>query len=555
MPVRKINNENCIGCGTCIDACPMDVFRLQTSDKHQEVSPCSNDCPLSLNQREYHDLIKKDMLDEAAEAMQLRHPMPSITGRICPHPCENNCTRGQVDQVININGLEQYLGDYMLNNVAAGGNGDGAKVAVIGSGPAGLAAAYNLARSGYQVTVFEKDQEPGGLLRYSIPSFRLSTEIVEQQIAYYKSMGIEFKTGVAVGKDITKTELEGQGYKAVIAATGATKPMILQVPGADCANVTTAIKFLKDIRTDNAQTVGERVAVIGGGSVSLDAARSALRLGAKEVHVICLERIEPGHKDSMLALTEEIEDAKEEGVIFHVQRSVKEFRVEDGKVTGVALVECSSVRNENRSFNPVCGTDVIEEFAIDAVIMAIGQTADADIVPVEFATSERGFIKANSKTLQVGADMFAAGDAVTGPTTVVRALASGSRAALVVDRFLKGEEIEAGLDAERPLSQDVPTGNNIYIDDRQERVNLPAEIRLQSFDETMGSLSDEQAQREALRCLTCGSRSVIAYVDDCQVCRLCAHYCPADCIEITEGAYMTSLHNFDVVTLGTALNK
>jgi NADPH-dependent glutamate synthase beta subunit-like oxidoreductase len=533
----------------------MDVFRLDTSDKNPQVSPCSNDCPLGLNQREYHNLIKMDMLDEAAQALQLLHPMPSVTGRICPHPCENNCTRGQVDTEININGLEQYLGDYMLNNIAAGGKGAGDKVAVIGSGPAGLAAAYKLALSGYQVTVFEKDEHPGGLLRYSIPAFRLSTEIVEQQIAYYKSMGIEFKTGVSVGKDITKAELEGQGFKAVIAATGAAKPMLLQVPGADAANVTTAIKFLKDIRTVAAQKVAERVAVIGGGSVSLDAARSALRLGAKEVHVVCLERIEPGHKDSMLALIEEIEEAKEEGVVFHVQRSVKEFKVAGDKITGAVLVECSSVRNEDRTFNPVCGVDVIEEFAIDGVIMAIGQTADAEIVPVEFATSVRGFIKANSKTLQVGGDMFAAGDGVTGPTTVVRALASGSRAALVVDRFLKGEDLEAGLDAECPLAKDVPTGNNVYIDDRQERINLPAEVRLQSFDETLPVFTAQQAQREAERCLTCGSRSIIAFVDDCQVCRLCAHYCPADCIEITDGAYMTSLHNFDVVTLGTALNK
>lgn len=555
MPVRKIYDDKCIGCGACIGACPMDVFRLDTSAKHLEESPCSVDCPLGLQQREYHNLIDMGMLKEATAALQSRHPMPSITGRICPHPCEDRCTRGQVDEVININGLEQYLGDYLLDNATAGGNGQGVKIAVIGSGPAGLGAAYNLSQMGYQVTVFEKDEKPGGLLQYSVPAFRLSDEIIARQIEFYRKMGIEFKTGVLVGRDITKAELESQGYKAFIAATGASKPLPLNVPGADSEGIISAIKFLRDARTGDIPRVLERVAVIGGGSVSLDAARTALRLGAKQVHVVCLERIEPGHKDTMLALTEEIEEAREEGVIFHTQRSVKSFTVTDGQVSGASLVECSSVREPDGRFRPVLFTDVTETIDVQGVILAIGQTADAELVPQDFATSRNGYIDANRKTLQVELDMFAAGDGVTGPTTVVEALASGKRAALVVDRFLKGVDLEEGLDVEPEVSKDVPDGNNIYIDDRMERIDAAPAVRIQSFDETKQGLLPHQAQREAERCLTCGSLSVIAFIDDCQVCRLCAHYCPTDCIEISDGAYVSSLHNFDVVTLGKVLNK
>jgi NADPH-dependent glutamate synthase beta subunit-like oxidoreductase len=532
----------------------MDVFRLDTSESQPEISPCSHDCPLGLNQREYHYLIKKNQINDAAKALQKRHPMPSITGRVCPHPCETACSRAQVDSAININGIEQYLGDIVLNTALAANRPEGDKVAVIGSGPAGLSAAYTLTQRGYQVTVFEKDAKPGGLLQYSIPAFRLSDEVINQQITYYEQMGIEFRTGITVGQDVTKAELEQQGFKAFITATGAAKPMLLNVAGADANGITTAISFLKSVRTGQATALSGSVAVIGGGSVALDAARTAVRLGAKEVHVVCLERIQPGHKDNMLALAQEIEEAKEEGVIFHTQRSVSAFNHANGTLSSISLLACESVRNADLSFQPIIGTQIVETLPVSHAIMAIGQTADADLVPQDVATNQRGYIKADTTTLQVSDNIFGAGDGVTGPTTVVVALASGKRAAVMVDRFLKGETL-AQPESVHEIAKPVPKNNNLYLEARQERGSTDATARIANFEETMKSFTRAQAQREAERCLTCGSRSKIAYVDDCQVCRLCAHYCPADCIEISEGAYMTSVHNFDVVTLGKDLNQ
>jgi NADPH-dependent glutamate synthase beta subunit-like oxidoreductase len=214
MAVKSIKINECIGCGTCVESCPMDVFRLDTiAAKRPESSPCSLDCPLGLNQREYHNLIKMDMLDEAAALLQARHPMPSITGRICPHPCESQCSRIQVDEAININGLEQYLGDYLLSEGKIPEiEKKEEKVAVIGSGPAGLSCAYFLTMEGYDVTVFEKDTKPGGLLRYTLPSFRLPGDILDKQVQIYEQMGITFKTEVLFGRDITKEERAEQGF-------------------------------------------------------------------------------------------------------------------------------------------------------------------------------------------------------------------------------------------------------------------------------------------------------------------------------------------------------
>ena len=551
MAVRTIDSEKCVGCGTCVETCPMDVFRLDIrATQANEYSPCRVACPLGVNQREYHNLIKLDLLDEAAQCLGQYHPMPVITGRICPHPCENECTRKKVDTAININGLEQYLGDHLLEmDKASTVQSNGTKVAIIGGGPAGLSAAYFLCTKGYEITVFDKEEKAGGMLRTTIPAFRLPVDVLDKQIAYYESMGISFQCNVKVGEDISVDDLRAQGYKACIATVGADKPYRLSVDGVNAQGVTTAMDYLKAVKSGVIKTQPGKVAVIGGGSVALDSARSAVRLGAEEVHLICLENIEAGHKDCMLAPRQEIEDAIDEGVIIHGGRSTHHFEVADDKVTGIKLVECKSVRELDGRFNPVYGTDVLdEELSVQTVVLAIGQGADASYAPKGYETNQRGYIVADGTTYQVAEDLFAAGDGVSGPSTVVRALGAGKKAAIAVDNFLKGEELSAGLAATYNEYKDVPL-DKIFTSPRNERATLPASEAKFNFEGTVFGLDWQQASMEANRCLTCGSRSTIGYVADCQACSLCVNYCPTDAITVGPGHIPNVLHAWDVLNL------
>jgi NADPH-dependent glutamate synthase beta subunit-like oxidoreductase len=583
MPVSKVDLDKCIGCGTCVESCPMDVFRLDTLVEYRnEQSPCSAACPLRPRQREYHDLLKMGMIAGAAAVLAECHPMPAVTGRLCPHPCETECSRAPIDAAVNINALEQYLGDYLLAAVPGGGarpaqpprgaQAGGApagpvgagRVAVVGSGPAGLSAAYFLAREGFAVTVFEKDAKPGGLLRRVVPAFRLPESVVDAQIALYEALGIAFRTGVQVGRDVTVEDLRAEGFRAVVAATGAARSMGLSVPGGDAAGIVTAMDFLAEAKADLNAGAGERpggrpagvplicgeVAVIGGGSVALDAARAAVRLGAERVSVVCLESLEPGLKDSMLALRAEIDEAVAEGVEILPSRGVDSFVVEEGRICAVRCVECLSVRDEDGRFNPVYGDCVLPRVVpARTVIVAIGQVADATLAPAGYATGPRDLIVVDPATLQAAPGLFAAGDAVSGASTVVEALAAGKKAADMVARFLRAEEL-AGDGAEEPAVAAEPPKDKIESSERVERALRPATERRRDFEEIAGGFGSAQAQCEAERCLTCGSRSMIAYLDDCQVCRLCQKYCPTDAIEVTEGALLGSLHGWNVVELG-----
>lgn len=567
MAVRKIDIDKCIGCGTCVESCPMDVFRLDTkAELRPQASPCSQACPLGVNQREYHHLLNLDLPREAAELLSQSHPMPAITGRICPLPCETACTRHQVDDAVNINGIEQFLGDLFLSELPPQqtSNPSATKLAIIGSGPAGLSAAFTLNRLGYQVTVFDKKPLPGGLLRYGIPAFRLDNRVVDRQIDYFERLGIEFVCNCQVGTDIDHKALVEQGFQAVLSATGASKPLMLDVPGNKAKGVMSAIEFLDLIASgDDWQRpdlkLPKRVAVVGGGSVSLDAARTAVRLGATQVHVLCLETLDKSSPDAMLALDDEILDALEEGVSIHPRTAVKQINTDGQAVTGVTCISCTQVRDQRGAFAPIYTDCVTETLDVEMVILAIGQTADPSLLLPDYITDQRGYIQPHHTTNPN--HYFAAGDAVTGPSTVVEALSSGKQAAMQLHVSLSNSDnCKADNDAmpdrladttsPQSTPQKLPQQKPWYQQPRLERENRQPGDRVKDFAETRQSLTLSTAREEAQRCLTCGSRARIAFMDDCQVCRLCQHYCPTDAIEITDGIVQSSLHNFDVVKPG-----
>jgi pyruvate/2-oxoglutarate dehydrogenase complex dihydrolipoamide dehydrogenase (E3) component/NAD-dependent dihydropyrimidine dehydrogenase PreA subunit len=336
----------------------------------------------------------------------------------------------------------------------------------------------------------------------------------------------------------------------VIAATGAAKPMELSAAGSDAAGVVSALDFLAAAKKGDLSCEGARVAVVGGGSVALDAARTAVRMGAQEVVVVCLERLERGLKDSMLALAEEIDQAQAEGVEILPSRGVDSFAVEHGRVSGIRCVECLSVRDEDGLFSPVYGSCVLPRMvAADTVVVAVGQAPDVALVPAGFATDARGRISADRVTSAAGPGLFAAGDAVSGASTVVEALAAGKRAAEAAARYLRNEAAEAAECEERAIAAPPPEGKSETLERVERAVRAACERRMDMLEVTRG-LSAAEGRREAERCLTCGSRSRIAYLDDCQVCKLCQRYCPADAIEVTDGALLGSLHGWNVVELG-----
>lgn len=470
----------------------------------ERMAPCNNACPAGNDIQGFVDLIENDKPVEAWQLLKKTSPLPGICGRVCPHPCQTTCNRAQFDETITIATLERLAADSAAKAKVEKENVPVRKerVVIIGSGPAGLSCAYFLAKEGYQVTIFEALPYLGGMLRVGIPEYRLPREIIDKEIADIEALGVTFKTNTKIN-DIK----ELQGYDAVFVAPGAYHSLRLNIPGEDAPEVFSGVEFLKRLNIDGNAKVGKRVVVIGGGNVAIDAARSALRLGATDV---CLACIEP--RDAMLAHPEEIEETEGEGITIHNSKTFSRILTEDGHVTGVECLECCSFELDSTgklSVEAVKGSEQV--LPADTVITAIGERPDVSFLPKGVKLSEGKL----SVKLD-GVPVFAGGDAATKTGTVVDAIASGRKGAEAIDSHFKGTKVEETKAKKVVPFEDI---NTTYYS-KQAAVKMPVLSTAESvsnFAEINKGLSPEPGIEEAKRCFSCSI---------CNECKLCTVGCP-----------------------------
>jgi NADPH-dependent glutamate synthase beta subunit-like oxidoreductase len=456
--------------------------------------PCSSHCPAHIAIPSYLHRVRKGDFAEAARVLMDYNPIPAMTGRVCPIFCETECNRREFDQSVAIHCVERGIGDYVLDRAdqfyIPPTKESGKKVAIVGSGPAGLAAAFYLRRDGHKVTVYEKMREAGGMLLYSIPPYRLPKEVVRKQVQALKGMGIIFEVGIDVGKDMSFKEIEDR-FDAVFVAGGTWKSLKLGVPGENAQGVHYALDYLKKINSGEKVPLGNKVIVIGGGSVAIDAARTARRLGAGEVRIVCLECLDLASKDRMLALDQEIVEAEEEGITIHPSSGVTEIITKGGKASGIETVTCVSVREPDGSFNPQYDTTCTAvSLEAESIIIAIGQTVDPS------------FTTAFEKE---GKALFTGGDMVSGPSTVIGAVASAREAVRAMESVLK----EGVPSVAETKLEDGFIETSFQEIPRIEVHEVPPTDRIKSIDmEDIPGLSESEIEREAQRCFNCGCLAV-----------------------------------------------
>jgi NADPH-dependent glutamate synthase beta subunit-like oxidoreductase/NAD-dependent dihydropyrimidine dehydrogenase PreA subunit len=529
MSIELVNRELCNGCGICVTTCPLDVIRLDTAVTDQEEYPnCRRACPAGVDIRSYFYLLKNGMVKEAIDILREALPFPAVTGRVCPHPCESECSRKEVDEAVNINALERFVADYWLKEKAKPAlKIYAAKVAIIGSGPAGLACAYFLSRMGYPVTIFEAMPVVGGMLRLSMPEYRLPKDVLDAQIDYIRDMGVEFKTGITIGKDIALEAIR-KDYSAIFYATGNQLSRKVEISGTELDGVLWGLDFLVGVNHKRRIKVKDSVVVIGGGNVAMDVALTALRSGAKKVELACLESAE-----KMPAFKEEINQAVDEGVSIHAGWGPRKIIGDSGKVTGIELIRCESIFDKEGRFSPCYDDKVAKTIKADMIILAIGQAADLSLIPKDLKITKGGTVQVDPITLETTLPgIFAGGDIVSGPASVVEAIAAGKRASVSIDRYLKKEDLKAGRYL-RPKRVKKPPKEGIEKIARNLTSLLPTSQRAGNFKEVKMGFNEDTANMEVQRCMTCGSRAIINYVEDCMLCLYCERDCPQKAIFVS----------------------
>ena len=465
---------------------------------------CSARCPMHTDVKAYIELISENKLTDAVLKVREKLFLPGSLGRICAHPCEIECRRNtEFSQPLSIAALKRYAADKAdsedLWDISKKPS-SGKKVAVIGAGPAGAQAAIDLSKEGHAVTVFEKLDVVGGMMRVGIPEYRLPRNVIDFEYKYLSNLGVEFKMGVEIGVDISFDELKGS-FDAVVVAVGAHKAFVPPVPGVDTGGITNAVEFLRGVSLgDPGVTVGKRVLVIGGGDVAMDCARSALRVGAEKVDVASLESA-----DEMPASKHEQEGALEEGITFHNGWGGEEVFSEGGRVSGMLLKECTSVFDADGRFNPAYGDGKLK-IECDTIIFAAGQQV-IDVTGGALKQGGGGRYVVDKQTLATSIDkVFAAGDCAGG-TIVVEAMALGRKAATSANRFLAGRDLSADRDFENEYSfkseLDLPLDEGVTDIPRKHTKMLPPAERVKSFIECDLGFDEDVMLEESGRCLKC----------------------------------------------------
>ncbi len=571
--VAEVDEAKCVACAQCVEVCPGNALKLgqklcATNDtsapKYTKITetfnfakavnedyrenredvlpsgtaPCKAACPAHIPVQGYLKLAAQGRYTEALELIKTENPFPAVCGRICNKRCEAECTRGDVDEAVAIDEVKRFIADHdmheetrfvpkMVNQI---GRPYTEKIAVIGAGPAGMSCAYYLAQKGYPVTVFDRNPVPGGMLTLGIPSFRLEKDVLNAEIDILKEMGVEFRCGVEVGKDVTIQQLRDEGYKGFYLAIGAQKSAKLHIPGEELVGVLGGVDFLREVNLGNKPDIGRRCAVIGGGNVAMDVCRSAVRLGAEETYVF-YRRSEA----EMPADPEEVREAMEEGVKFRFLSAPVEIIGADGRVSAIKIEKMALGEPDEKGRRKPVGTGEFEIVEIDSVIGAVGQTVDWGTLDVgALKTTKKNTAEADSLTYQTAQpDIFVGGDCYTGPKFAIDAIAAGKEAAISLHRYVHpGQTLTAGRDRReyRALDKEhAMIGVGGFDREHRQTPGYNA-AKAKTFADARVTFTEEQVRKECARCLGCGATKVDSYL--CIGCGLCTTKCKFDAIHL-----------------------
>ncbi len=535
---RYVDVDKCTGCGECSDVCPVTApneFDLGLGQRKaiyrpfpqavpnafvidkQGYPPCRAACPAGVNAQGYVALISQGKFKEALEVLRRTMPFAGVCGRVCTHPCESECERGKVDEPVSIRALKRFMADYERKvgrkKATPIERTKEDKVAIIGSGPAGLACAYDLIREGYPVTIFEAAPKSGGLLRYGIPEHRLPKKVLDNEIGYIQELGVEIKTNTPV-KNIE--DIFNKGYEAVFLATGAVESVKMGIPGEDAKGVIHALDFLKRVNSGTKVSLGGRVAVIGGGNAAVDAARVACRLGAKEVSIVYRRS-----RAEMPAVATEVDEAEHEGVKLHILAAPVKVLAKNGRITGIQCIRMKLGEPDasgRRRPVPTKGSEF--EMDVDNVIMAVGQAIDKTALPKELEYTSWGTLAVDQVTLQTNIEgVFAGGDLVSGPADVIAAIAAGKEAAISIDRHLRGVDLKEGRPT--PINRVKEVSKEGVVSQARHPVPTLDLQKRKGFAEVELGFDEKAAIEEAKRCLNCGV---------CSECLECVKVCQVEAI-------------------------